>query len=372
MSSRRPQLSTRSRFTTRLRQPVLAAITLMILPAGWSHAQGPRLEDLRPDRPLSLNKPISGPGSRSILDPPPPAVPSSEPELAPTPAPIIDGTPQANPRPRPGTGQLPGPLPGPRTRSQADAAIPQPGIPMTAQSADRFQPSDAQRRLQELRQSVNSLKSARGQRVRNIDDKVSRLRRLMAMSVEQCRDLDAAAMTKNPPPPATTPAPNGIPSAPLPIPNPDTLPPPPANVAGESMPPKESIESLMGNAIAISDKAVDQMGLANNLFATGEISLALRIYENVNLNELNASDQTWARYQMAGCHRRLNNEKQAESLYRIVAAAGKSSPYCAQKARWWLDTMRKTARLKQRHLGVVNTLVQLKEASNELVARSTE
>ena len=61
-----------------------------------------------------------------------------------------------------------------------------------------------------------------------------------------------------------------------------TLPKPDVSPSDE----RPAFDSILSEAIAVTDKPVDRIALANNLFASGELALAQKIYESIDLNEV--------------------------------------------------------------------------------------
>jgi hypothetical protein len=196
-------------------------------------------------------------------------------------------------------------------------------------------------RLDSLRRRMNASERDEEANVQRIDGKIGRLRKLMEAKRKRAEtksvslESDKSALT---------------------LPKPDVSP-------SDDRP---AFDSILSEAIAVTDKPVDRIALANNLFASGELALAQKIYESIDLNEVSESQKVWIQYQMAGCFRRLDSSQEAQSLYRTVAAS-KAAPHWAKRARWWLNTMSSSARIKERQVKMVNTLVQLKEATDELL-----
>ena len=185
------------------------------------------------------------------------------------------------------------------------------------------------------------------QKVRKIEDKIDRIKWLIEQKRKRTQAQPAAK------PPIVTPA---------------TPPESPNNAA------PESLEAILGDMDVITEKSVDPMGLANNLFAIGELNLALKMYEEILGSddlELQPGNRVWVQYQVAGCYRRLGNSQKAETVYRAVAG-NKVAPFWAERSRWWLTSMGATARIKERDIKLVNTLNKLKELTNELSEDETE
>lgn len=116
------------------------------------------------------------------------------------------------------------------------------------------------------------------------------------------------------------------------------------------IPPPEPVPSSVfadGMAAeAILDGPVDRIGLADNLYAIGELQIALEMYQQVDLTQLKESEWFWVKYQIASCFRRLGQTGDAQDQYRRLAGQKKAG-WLAATARWWLDQMDARAALEQ-------------------------
>ncbi len=97
---------------------------------------------------------------------------------------------------------------------------------------------------------------------------------------------------------------------------------------------------------AATKKPVDRLALADNLFGSREFPLAREIYEALLTKSPNSEDAVWLRYQIACCHRKLDNRSKAQQYYRVVAGQ-KHSQILADNARWWLDRIEQRQQLEQ-------------------------
>jgi tetratricopeptide (TPR) repeat protein len=117
------------------------------------------------------------------------------------------------------------------------------------------------------------------------------------------------------------------------------------------------------DAIAVTDGPVDLFSLANNLYATGEISLALQIYQRLLATNLRDTDRVWVTYQIANCHRHLGNGSEAERAYRQIAGE-KSVPSWSATARWWLDANNRTRQLQDMSQRLRTAIQELEGTKN--------
>ena len=126
----------------------------------------------------------------------------------------------------------------------------------------------------------------------------------------------------------------------------------------------ESDSFPLSSALAVTDAAVDRLSLANNLFAVGNMELAAQIYTELLNAGADPYDKVWIQYQLASCHRRLGDAKQAEKLYRMVAGS-KDGPYWAARARWWLANLKKSSRYVERQNRLSVALDELEKQTDE-------
>ncbi len=113
----------------------------------------------------------------------------------------------------------------------------------------------------------------------------------------------------------------------------------------------------------ILDTPPDQIALADSLFYTGEIDLAINLYQKVlQATAPGSEDQVWIHYQIASCYRRMNKFDQASKILRKIAEGSDTNPIVVN-ARWWLDTIER----KRKLVNSIDTLEQfIKRKSNEI------
>ena len=87
----------------------------------------------------------------------------------------------------------------------------------------------------------------------------------------------------------------------------------------------------------ILDGPVDAVAMADNLYAWGDVAIALKVYQEVDMKELSTDDKFWVYYQMASCYRRLNQIEKAQELYRRIAGQQKQSGSLGKLSVWWLS-----------------------------------
>lgn len=116
----------------------------------------------------------------------------------------------------------------------------------------------------------------------------------------------------------------------------------------------------------VVDGPVDRLGLADSLFATGQVSLALEMYSRLDIKSSPQDIQDWVAYQQASCHRRLGNLPEAEKRYRDVIAATQSG-WLNDISRWWLKAISERKQLTDRTEKLKATLTALgSELEHEL------
>lgn len=182
---------------------------------------------------------------------------------------------------------------------------------------------------------------------RQIEKIGSRIRKLMEL--QKAAKLKAPS-SNNPNPANTTPPPEpGNDSVANPTPN-------PADANSKS--PLGGIETTR-----ILETPPDQIALADSLFYTGEIDLAINLYQKVlQATPLGGEDHVWIRYQIASCYRRMNKFDEASKILRQIAEGPDTNPIVVN-ARWWLDTIER----KRKLVNSIAVLEQfIKRKSNEI------
>ena len=114
-------------------------------------------------------------------------------------------------------------------------------------------------------------------------------------------------------------------------------------------------------ATTVLDSPVDRLRLADNLFATGEVQLALTMYEAVTTKGLTVDDRHWLTYQKACCHRRLGLYGEAESVYRQLAGNSDAGDVSVL-SRWWLERLEDRKQLEAQAEQIRNVLSTYREA----------
>ncbi len=184
---------------------------------------------------------------------------------------------------------------------------------------------------------------------RQIDQIGSRIRKLM--------ELQKAARLKAPS--SNNPTPANITPPPETGNNPVTPTNPTSNTAdANTTSPLGGIETTR-----ILDTPPDQIALADSLFYTGEIDLAINLYQKVlQATPLGGEDHVWIRYQIASCYRRMNKFDEASKILRQIAEGSDTNPIVVN-ARWWLDTIER----KRKLVNSIAVLEQfIKRKSNEI------
>lgn len=137
-------------------------------------------------------------------------------------------------------------------------------------------------------------------------------------------DPENAAPEKNelePPQPESTPAPKSLSTT----------------AEAEKPSPKQSLFDNDLKTVKVVDGAIDPVALADSLYAIeGELSVALEIYQQIDLKDLPVSERFWVTYQIASCHRQLEHIPEAQEMYRRVLGQEKAG-WLRKKSMWWLD-----------------------------------
>lgn len=241
-----------------------------------------------------------------------------------------------------------------RLRESRQAAVAEPPAPTASVPVDS---SSEQRRLIQLRRDLDDRQADWDQRRDRLNAQLSRLEELV-QDAPWCQDAEEQS---RPPTTTTVPVASSHAAETLGPATPTLVRPGPVVVESAApTPAPQEIPAALVDAIAVTDQPVDRMGLANNLYATGEYHLALQIYERVDAESLSLGDREWVLYQIANCHRKLGHKADAERGFRMVTA-GRQEGWCSQDARWWLDTNDRLSGLQQRVQQLQQTLKTLEE-----------
>ena len=117
----------------------------------------------------------------------------------------------------------------------------------------------------------------------------------------------------------------------------------PSEPARKSL-PGQAADLLMASA-AIVDGPIDRLALANNLYATGQLVLALEMYEQIDQSAVSQQDRYWIEYQMACCLRKLKRISDAQARFRRLSAHPDAG-VLNEMSRWGLDRITDRAALE--------------------------
>lgn len=116
----------------------------------------------------------------------------------------------------------------------------------------------------------------------------------------------------------------------------------------------------------VLEGVIDHRGLADSLFATGQITAAARLYSGLDETQLAPDDRAWVRFQLAACDRRLGRLPAAQQRYREIVAAGEPE-WLVQLARWWLRAIEDRERLAANSVRLRSLIEQLDvEVTNDI------
>ncbi|MCA9212258.1 MAG: hypothetical protein KDB27_04265 [Planctomycetales bacterium] len=113
--------------------------------------------------------------------------------------------------------------------------------------------------------------------------------------------------------------------------------------------------------VAVLNSAVNRLSLADSLYATGELQVALKIYQQIRTTA--GEDQAWVTFQIAQCHRRLGSKANADQAYRVVTGMPNSGRW-GEYAKWWLSNGDSFADVEARTKTVSQSLAAMKEQIN--------
>lgn len=203
----------------------------------------------------------------------------------------------------------------------------------------------------EIDQSIKQWDDRRDQRIQTIQEKVQLLNRLLAAK-KLAAQIQAAEEQAQPA------AANDADSQ-------------PANAEGDMVDPSEEAAAVASaSPKPITDSAVDQLSLADNLFGAEKIQLALGAYQSVDQSKLSDNEKAWVTYQFGVCHRRLGNIADAQKNFRIVAGLN-AADGLPLFARWQLDAMGRKTDLIQR-IENVKSVIESAQAQLQTISENKE
>lgn len=186
-----------------------------------------------------------------------------------------------------------------------------------------------------------------------------RLDRLEGVLTRRLQDRRTSAT----PVPLWTPEPhqNDEPPSPIEVPIPSTEP-PVLTAPTESKPEPKEEEPVKAPPTIVTDSAIDRVALADSLFASNRLDMALRMYLELAAEKHEPEEQIWIHFQIGSASRRLRKFDQSRKHYRIVAGQ-KSGGLYPKLARWWLDTIQRRLAYEEKQAELQSFIVE-SEASN--------
>jgi hypothetical protein len=187
---------------------------------------------------------------------------------------------------------------------------------------------------------LDALTSRKSESLTRLKSQLQQLRALVELQLELQSSRDAAASEPQSLPQPEPPAAQSDGPQPSATASEHSVP--------ESAPPAANM-LLAGQRIAaeaLVRTPVDRIALGDNLFAAGEVALALEIYQRAEVANISQDERLWIRYQTACCQRRLGKRQEAERTYRGLAGMPNAGWYAAQ-SRWWLDSLQARDAIEQ-------------------------
>lgn len=93
------------------------------------------------------------------------------------------------------------------------------------------------------------------------------------------------------------------------------------------------------------DGPIDRIGLADCLYAVGDLRAAEQVYRSVSPETLNGEQQAWVQFQLAGCDRKAGRHDDAQQKYRELVTFTEPQ-WLVELSRWWLTTLEDRQRLE--------------------------
>ncbi len=96
----------------------------------------------------------------------------------------------------------------------------------------------------------------------------------------------------------------------------------------------------------VVDGPIDRLSLANNLFATGQLPLALEMYQEIAPADVTTQQHFWVDYQTANCQERLGNRTEALNRYRKLAGHPEAG-WLSRRAHWCAELIEQIRSLEK-------------------------
>jgi hypothetical protein len=168
------------------------------------------------------------------------------------------------------------------------------------------------------------------------------------------------------PPADPPPVPNGAESAPAAASAEPATTPHNDHISATSLQSPPADQSASSPTSLPLEGPIDRLGLANSLFATGQIAAAARIYSELEAAPLTPDERAWIHFQLAACDRRLGRLSAAQQRYRDLITAGRPD-WMMPLARWWLKAIDDRERLVANAAKLKSLIQQLElEVTREL------
>lgn len=133
---------------------------------------------------------------------------------------------------------------------------------------------------------------------------------------------------------------------------------PPTIPAPQLTEPPEPDPTTNPSPTIVTETAVDRIALADSLFASHQLDIALKLYQELAIEKQTKEDMVWIHYQIGSSSRRLKNYDQARKHYRIVAGQQDAGLY-QKLSKWWLDTIQRRLSYQQEQTGLQTFLDQM-------------
>lgn len=114
----------------------------------------------------------------------------------------------------------------------------------------------------------------------------------------------------------------------------------PATVSPPTLTKPPEPDPIKPSPTVVTETAVDRIGLADSLFASHQVDIALKLYLELSREKQSPEDLLWIHYQIGSSSRRVKNYDQARRYYRMVAGKPEAGLY-QKLSKWWLDTLQR-------------------------------
>ena len=130
-------------------------------------------------------------------------------------------------------------------------------------------------------------------------------------------------------------------------------------------------KSTLPDMKSLIESPVDELGLANNLFASENYDMAAKIYKRLSASDLSLADQSWVKYQLGLCYLKTGLFTESEKNLREVANL-KSETVSTSMSKWWLDQMNRRKKIRSELQDIDSLLKGFKQDDQDVTVEAKD